>query len=165
MKKQAGNVVEWLIIGVVLIGAVALIAWRYIEADKAQNDAEQSANTSQVVPDSSVALKDWNVELKNVPSEYGTVAAAKDEDVYVLSSSKLKNATYTCATPDDKGKLGTLAQGTADDTTRDASVKVGEKYYYFTSAMQNDCYEGDDFDKLAENFAKDLEKMLVATKE
>jgi len=46
-SSEAGSVVEWLIFGIVIVGVAALIAWRYLEVDRAQTEAQQAlSNTS-----------------------------------------------------------------------------------------------------------------------
>ena len=40
--SQIGSVIEWLIFGIVIVGVSMLIAWRYIEADREQNEAQRA---------------------------------------------------------------------------------------------------------------------------
>lgn len=171
LNKQSGSIIEWLIIGVVLIGAVALIAWRYSEADKDQNNADQAANnqSSMQQPKDSVKLGDWGVEVKDTQKKYGTITASlykqESSDVYMLTSSKLLKGTFTCEpTPDiDKGLLGTVVRSDSDDPMLE-DVKIGDKYYGFMPGYQNTCYKEAELNVLAKEFAQDLSKLLVETK-
>lgn len=170
LSKQAGNVVEWVILGIVLIGVVALVAWRYMETDKDQTNADQAASNSQVVqqPKDLVRLGDWGVEIKDTLKKYGTITASvyKQEagDVYMLTSSKLKEGTYVCEpTPDiDKGLLGTLARSDSDDPMLD-NVKLGDTYYEFVPGYKDTCYKEAELNTLAKEFGNDLTTVLVKT--
>jgi len=166
MNKQAGNVVQWIILGIVVIGVAVAVIWRYTEAEKAQNEADQAANQSNITPQPKdvVKLPGWNVEIKDSQEKYGTVTAAKDDDsdAYVLTSSELKEGTYTCE-GDNKGELGTLTRGETEDPMA-PSVKVGDKYYSFVSALQNECYEEAELNTLGKDFGNQLSVLLVESK-
>jgi hypothetical protein len=112
-SKQSGNIVEWLIIGAVLIGAVALIAWRINGANNAVTDSANANNAYEVIPKAKLeegsldgellfkAPKDWIInkttaatyraddpsgQYAHETSESATITSPKG-DVYVNIST------------------------------------------------------------------------------
>ena len=48
-ESQVGSVIEWLVFGVVIVGVSMLVAWRYIEADREQNEAQRALSNSSLL--------------------------------------------------------------------------------------------------------------------
>lgn len=165
-NNQSGNVIEWLILGIVLIGVVVLVAWRYTETDKDQNAADQAVNSNQAVQPGALKIAAWKVELKQ-SAEFGTLSSTvyktATDDEYMISSSKLAQGTWTCDTnAEHKAVLGRLSRSDTQDEAH--TVKVGEKYYGFALPAQSNCFKETDLNSLGMTFSKDLVSLLSEAK-
>lgn len=47
--SESGAVIEWLIFGVVIVGVSMLIAWRFVEADREQTEAQRALTNSSIL--------------------------------------------------------------------------------------------------------------------
>lgn len=105
-SKQSGNVLLWIILGVVAIGLAVVIIWRYFAAsdtlDSAQNSADSSLTakattkplkvneyTWSIATSRAVNLSDWGLMLTVPGADVGKVAywADKTNNTYHFAST------------------------------------------------------------------------------
>lgn len=161
-RREEGAILEILVIGIVLVAAVALIAWRYIEADKAQNEAERSLASQSISapPNNVLSLIKIGARLKvsaAMTQTYGTLTATKVDAGYELRSAKAKRFPWKCDDKVNDGLLGTLSQSTGSD----GEYVVGANSYHFTSTSDKVCFNGDEGEMLINEFKSDLKKALL----
>lgn len=117
--KENGAALEILVIGIAIIVAMGLIAWRYIEADKAQNDVELSLASQSVSapPNTTLPLRDIGLKIRvtsAMTQSFGTLMATKVGTAYEIHSLKLAKAEWQCE-GENTGLLGTI-KGASDGT-------------------------------------------------
>ncbi len=165
-SKQSGKSLLWIIGGIVIVGLAALLVWQYMNTTS-MNDEDSEMIEQQDV----VVLPDWGLEIHHNFDTYGIIAEAKkDDNTYVLTSSKLEEGTYICQQTTDEngilaesvGELGTITRSdAAAPAEAGESVQLGDKYYTFVGALQNSCYQEAELNLLPKTFGGEFSQMLV----
>ena len=73
MRKQAGNVLLWIVLGVVAVGLGAVIVWRYFAATDSLDNSQQAEQTSNVTTANAVT-----VEKAQLPENWSIYSSDKD---------------------------------------------------------------------------------------
>lgn len=55
-EDETGSILEWLIFGIVIVGVTALIAWRFIQVDRDQTEAQRALLNSSLLQTKKKAL-------------------------------------------------------------------------------------------------------------
>lgn len=162
MRKEAGNLLLWIVLGIVAVGLGAVIVWRYFAAtdslNNAQNSQETSVVTTKPIVAQTVKIPEWGVS-------FGVPASLKDKDVTVVRgasdnkpeavyyySSTIEKTDNTCGAGGSRYEnspflvVSRSQQNTEGDrnlagVTEKDVVHVGDWYYFVSTANIKDCYD------------------------
>ena len=164
MNKQSGNVLLWLVLGVVAIGLGVLIVWRYFAATDALENAQQT-DTAAVQPLSGkgvegvVDIKEYGLKLsydnssgevsyKIVTQDYGNGVSVKAAELSNLALTNKKNGCSGEFDP-NYGQLGAISIQKQLDKGEFAPteyIKSGDNYLVYNylkmnMAISEPCYD------------------------
>lgn len=165
MRKEAGNILLWLVLGIVAVGLGAVIVWRYFAATDSLNNAQNSEQTSNVAQQTPATYKNVTIEAWGV--SFGIPVSLKDKEVtvkYQDSANEKPELVYYYSTELDKAKntCGDKAQNPeyrqpfiivskhSENTEGErnlAGVQTGDvaavdgAYYYVSTPNIADCYD------------------------
>lgn len=164
--KQRGSI-EVVILIIVFAVVIGLIVWRYTEAEKAQMDADNAANSSEIdstpaedakqrveVPEMSLAFE--------VPQSAGEITYDVNESgAAQLKSSKLVDRS-DCE-EDHDGKFALLRTANAGDAEVDDNLKMRiDNAEYVVQEDYQTCYSDEDrteFDEVSIAIAQSLTRL------
>lgn len=159
--KQRGSI-EVVILIIVFAVVVGLIVWRYTEAEKAQMDAENAANSSEVIVTESeqqiVEIPEMSLAFA-VPQNAGEITY----DINESGAAQLKSSNLVdrsdCA-DDHDGKFALLRTANAEDANIDADLKMRlDDTEYVVQEDYQTCYTDEDrsnFDAVSIQIAQSL---------
>lgn len=164
MNKQSGNVLLWLVLGIVAIGLGGVIVWRYFAATDSVDNALQAERQSSVTPSSDTVVSrttvsEWGVSFgipislkdKGVTVDYQAPTNDKPDAVY-YRSTKLAEANNTCVSETEgksydqpfliisRGDENTEGERNLAGVTEKDVVQVGQKYYFVSTANIKNCF-------------------------
>lgn len=162
MNKQSGNVLLWVILGIVAIGMGVVIVWRYFAATDAFDNAEQAEQTTVVRSKKvtqTVTVAEWGVRMgipdslqtKGVSIEYQAADDGGAGAAYYRSTA-LADANNTCLSPTEGKSLNqtfmivTKYNENTESERERAAVNaediahVGDAYYFVSTPDIKDCY-------------------------
>lgn len=160
-QRQRGSI-EVVILVVVFAVVIGLIFWRYTEAEKAQMDAENAANTEMIaepqITNQQVEVPEMSLAFE-VPLSAGDVAY----DINESGAAQLKSSNLVDRSDcedDHDGKFALLRTAGADDGNIDDNLKmrVGDVDYVVQEDYQA-CYSEEDradFDDISVRIAQSL---------
>lgn len=154
-KKKVGErgSIEVVVLVIVFALVIGLIVWRYVEADKAQTDAEQAiANESitDVIPTKEkVKIPELSVMFEVSQSAGEITYEMQDDTAASLRATELLEAEFTCD-GDNVGEFATLQQGVdeSDEGTAYTANVNGERYA--VELPNETCYAEDMMDTYQE---------------
>lgn len=169
-KRQRGSI-EVVILVIVFAVVIGLIVWRYTEAEKAQMDAENAANSSEVIPEPSgdtrrrVEIPEMSLAFE-VPRSAGEITYDVNESGAVqLKSSNLVNRS-DCE-EDHDGKFALLRTANDSDANIDANLKMRvDNVEYVVQEDYQTCYTEEDradFDEVSVQIAQSLTRLDTQT--
>lgn len=121
MRKEAGNILLWLVLGIVAVGLGAVIVWRYFAATDSLDNSQQAEQTSTVTTANAVTI-----EKAKLPENWAIYSSDKD--------SAMANTTDHKTGSESGMGYGCYAQVVK---TKDADAKESEADAYATK-LYND---------------------------
>lgn len=166
-KKWQRGSIEVVILVIVFAVVIGLIVWRYTEAEKAQIDAENAANSSEVITESPVSERQ-RVEVPEMSLAFEVPQSAGDitYDINESGAAQLKSSNLLdrsdCA-DDHDGKFALLRSASDEDADVDANLKMRiDDTEYIVQEDYQTCYTEEDradFDEVSVQIAQSLTRL------
>lgn len=140
MNKQAGNILLWIVLGIVAIGLGTVIVWRYFAATDSLNNAQQAdEQTSQTAPapKATIDIKEYGLKL-SYDSSYGPLTyKVVDDNVQAADGTMVKSRYVQII--DEKLDSGRKECADIDDIYKTVAT-VGIDDQKPTSGLEGDTY-------------------------
>lgn len=163
--KQRGSI-EVVILVIVFAIVIGLIVWRYTEAEKAQTDADNAANSSEIAPAPQSNHQRIEVPEMTLAFEVPQDAGDITYDVNESGAAQLKSSNLVDRSDceeDHDGKFALLRTANAEDADVDANLKMTvDNVEYVVQEDYQTCYTDEDradFDEVSVRIAQSLTRL------